>query len=418
MEVAILGLGSRGRNYGKLIKKGCRISAICDIQAEKVNKLGKEWKVPENKRFFSSDEFFNAGKLCDGLVIATQDSDHYEHAKKAIELGYNILLEKPVSPNLNETLELRDLAKKAGVNIMVCHVLRYSPFYRKIKELVSSGVIGEPVTVKHSENVSYWHFAHSFVRGNWRREDLSSPVILAKCCHDMDLLYWYSGAKANSVSSLGSLKYFKKENAPEGAAERCLDGCEYRSVCPYEAEAQYIGRRKGLFRAKKRFPWGTYAFSTDTSKKAVHSALKTCLYGRCVFKCDNDVCDHQTLNMEMENGVKVDFTVDAFHNENFRHIEIYGTKGEIIADDRGSVIQLKVFGKRPKKIIVNLIPVKGHYGGDQGVIKAFLKMLRTGEISEGLSTIDVTAESHRIAYAAELSRRNSGERIFMKDIRN
>ena len=417
--VAVLGLGNRGKNYGGHLNKldGVKIVSICDKYQAKIDKVKSAWKVPDDKCFTDEDKFFAQGKIADVMVIATQDRDHYGHAIKALNLGYNLLLEKPVSPDIKECLEIEKLAREKGLKVLVCHVLRYANYYRRIKQIIDSGVLGKIKLIKHDEHVSWWHFCHSYVRGNWRREEETTPMLLAKCCHDMDLLYWFAGAKCKSLSSYGELSYFTKANAPRGATATCFD-CPHKDTCIFECEYQYIGR--GLKRNK--FPWGTYAFCTTGKKKDVAEALRNGergkLWSRCVFGCDNDVVDCQIVNMEMENGVKIVMTANAFNEKDHRHTEIRGTKGELIADDTGSVIQLKLFDKKPKKIIVNIIPViKGHYGGDQGITKSTADMLAGKLDPNGQYTwIKDTIESHRIVTAAEISRKNGGRKVDMTEI--
>lgn len=422
IKVAVLGLGSRGKNYGGHLAKmkNIAIVSVCDKFQNKIDKVKTAWNVPDSGCFTSDEEFFAQGKVADAIIIATQDRDHYGHAMKALELGYNIIMEKPVSPFIGECLEIERTAREKGLKVLVCHVLRYAPYYRRVKEMIDSGVLGDIITIKHDENISYWHFAHSYVRGNWRREEETSPMLLAKCCHDMDILHWYTGSKFKKLNSYGDLRYFKAENAPEGSAAACKD-CKYHDTCMYDAFYQYIGRRKGILR-KKKFPWGTYAFSQSKSRADIAKSLvegeKGKLFGRCVYRCDNDVVDNQTVNIEFENGVKCTMTVTAFNEKNHRHTEIRGTKGELIADDSHSILEFIPFDGRKRRIRVNLIPVvRGHYGGDQGLMKAAVAMLENKSDPDIQYTwISDTVESHRIVTAAELSRKEGGRLVTADEI--
>ncbi|HPD01902.1 MAG TPA: Gfo/Idh/MocA family oxidoreductase, partial [Clostridia bacterium] len=243
--ISCIGLGDRGTEYLRFIKhfnsKKIKVTALCDIKKSALDEIAPIYKIPENMRFLSADEFFKNGALSDAVIISTQDKTHFDITKRAIEAGYKyILLEKPVSDKIEECIILRDMAKERGVTIVVCHVLRYSDYYRTIKDAIRSGAIGELISINHVENIGYFHFSHSYVRGSWRREELSSPSILAKCCHDLDLLGWFVDKKPVAVSSTGGLHYFKRENAPEGAAERCLAGCKAKENCVYDCEALYI----------------------------------------------------------------------------------------------------------------------------------------------------------------------------------
>lgn len=419
VRIAVLGLGSRGKNYGGHLSRNpnVQIVSVCDKFQNKIDKVKGKWNVPDDKCFTDDEKFFAQGKIADAMIIATQDRDHYGHAMRALDLGYDLILEKPVSPFIEQTLEIERKAREKGARVLVCHVLRYAPYYRRIKKMIDSGVLGDIVSIKHDENISYWHFAHSYVRGNWRREEETSPMLLAKCCHDMDLLYWYTGSKFAKVNSYGGLKYFTEESAPEGSAARCAD-CALKDTCIYEARYQYIGRP---FRGKK-FPWGTYAFCQSKSKADIAESLekgeKGRLFGRCVFRCDNNVVDNQTVNIEFENGVRCVMTVTAFNEKNHRHTEIRGTKGTLIADDSHSILEFQPFDGRKRRIRVNLIPiVRGHYGGDQGLMKAATAMLENKSDPGVLYTwISDTVESHRIVAAAEKSRKEGGRLVTGEEI--
>ncbi len=424
VKVVILGLGNRGKNYGGHLANtpGVKIVAICDKYQEKIDKVKKAWGVPDEMCFTDEEKFFGLGKVADTMVIATQDKDHYGHAMKALKLKYNLMIEKPLSPDINQCLEMEEYARKQGCKVLVCHVLRYAHYYKRIKEIIDSGILGKIVLINHDEDVAYWHFCHSYVRGNWRREEDTSPLLLAKCCHDMDLMYWYAGAKAKSVSSYGSLNYFKPGNEPEGATDTCFD-CPHKDTCNFEATYQYVGRKKKFFgREPKKYKWKPYAFCISNDPNDIIDKLKNDekgkLWSRCVFKCDNDVVDCQTVNMEMENGVQVQLNVNAFNEHDHRHTEIRGSKGILIADDSGSVLRLQLFGKKEKKIVVNLIPViKGHFGGDQGVIAATIDLVRGDLDPNGQYTwIQDTIESHRIVTAAEMSRRDGGRKVELSEV--
>lgn len=422
LKVAVLGLGSRGKNYGGHLAatQGVQIVSVCDNYRDKIDKVRSAWGVAEDKCFTDDKAFFAQGKIADVMVIATQDRDHYAHAMQALDLGYNLLLEKPVSPDINECLDIEKKAREKNLKVLVCHVLRYAPYYRYVKNLIATGVLGDVVLIKHDENIAYWHFAHSYVRGNWRKESDTSPMLLAKCCHDMDLLYWFTGSKCKSVTSVGGLSHFTAEHAPEGAADNCFD-CKYNKTCKFDCTYQYVGRKKGIFRGKHKFLWGAYAFCTSSKKKDILNALKNDpkgkLWSRCVYKCDNDVADNQVIHMDMENGTQIVVTVNAFNEKDHRHTEIRGTNGELYADDLGSVIRLQLFDRRAKKVTVNIIPViKGHYGGDEGIIKATVSLLKNEGDSGQYTWIKDTIESHRIVTAAEKSRHEGGRRVYMSEI--
>ncbi|MBR3639230.1 MAG: Gfo/Idh/MocA family oxidoreductase, partial [Clostridia bacterium] len=251
LKIAVIGLGSRGNaysEYASLLPDECEIVACADVLPDRVKRFGDKYGVDEKMRFSSGEELLAQEQLADIAFICTMDRLHYGHAMAALERGYHLLLEKPISPVLSECIEIADLAKKKGLEVIVCHVLRYTNEYRKLKELVDSGAIGDVVSIEAHERVAYWHQAHSFVRGNWSNSKRSSPMILQKSCHDMDILYWLAGKKSVAVSSFGSLTHFKASEAPEGATKRCTEACPHYFTCPYSVDKNYLewGRR-GVF---------------------------------------------------------------------------------------------------------------------------------------------------------------------------
>ena len=409
--VSVIGLGNRGSEYMGFLKtfhsSKVRIFALCDCRQQALDDIAPRFGVPKERQFLSAEAFFARGVISDALIIATQDASHYGIAKQAVLTGYKlILLEKPVSGVKEEYTGLRDLAVQNGARIIVCHVLRYSNYYRKIKEIIASGEIGELVTVNHTENVGYFHFAHSFVRGNWRDETASTPSILAKCCHDIDLIAWFADAPCVSVSSVGSLKYFCEENAPEGAAPTCMGGCKAKKSCPYDAERLYI--KDPFYKAKFiKYMKRTLTGKAENSRADVENALKNGDYGRCVFRCDNNVCDNQLVTMTFLNGVKAVLEMNAFSDKMFRECHIVGTKGELIG--YGTKLTVRLFGEKAAAVHTFSPNIGGHIEGDIRLIAGFVKIL-CGESTDltDVTTIEATVVSHDIALAAERSRKNGG----------
>lgn len=408
LTVAVVGCGSRGQQTYSQILMGMqdkvRIVAAADILPEKLAGMRQLCGLTEEQCYASAEEMFKQPKLADLALICTQDGQHYEHAKAALNCGYHLLLEKPITPHADECKELAALADKKGLNVAVCHVLRYTPFYQKVKEILESGVIGDVVTVRGLEQVCYWHQAHSFVRGNWRREDESSCMILAKCCHDMDIILWLLGTKCVKVSSFGSLKHFRADQAPEGAAMRCVD-CPVKD-CPYNAVDFYLPRFR---RQGDCWPQNVVAFQPTEEK--LMTALKEGPYGRCVYHCDNDVVDHQVVMMEMEDGATVSYTMSAFTGHGGRQLHIMGTRGEIIGDMEAMTIRLWIFGREPEDIDVRKLAqdFSGHGGGDARLVREYVEFLR-GEcpMTRTMTSIGRSVESHLVALAAEESRKQGG----------
>lgn len=329
---------------------------------------------------------------------------------QALELGYHVMVEKPVSPNPQHCLDIEKKAKEKNLKVIVCHVLRYSGFYRKIKEIVDSGALGNIVTVRHSENVSYWHFIHSYVRGLWRREDETSPLLMAKCCHDMDLLHWILGSRCENLSSYGDLVFFNEKNAPEYSTPYCED-CPKRAECPYDAYLQYLGRED---HPSPKFPWGTYPVDNMGTEERLLRALHKGQYGRCVWHSDNTVNDYQLVQMAFENGVHVQFSVEAFSNENYRKTHIFGTKGELYSNDFDETITVQLFGGEKEVIDMSLNNQDayggGHVGGDLGLVNDAVDYILGNKVEEGnLTLIQDTYESHKMVAAAEESRKTGGK---------
>jgi len=301
-------------------------------------------------------------------------------------------------------VELAEIAEKRGRSVAVCHVLRYTPFYQKIKQIIDSGLLGKVVTVQGLERVAYWHQAHSFVRGNWHNEAESAPMILAKCCHDMDILLWLTGKKCRKVSSFGNLYHFRADQAPEGAAERCLD-CQVEN-CPYNAVKFYLDRFQ---RSGDDWPQNVVAF--EPTEEKILAALREGDYGRCVYHCDNDVVDHQIVNMEMEDGSSISYTMTAFTGTGGRTLRVMGTHGELYADMEANTIRLMPYGQEEELIDVRKLAndFSGHGGGDARMVAEYIDYLQGAPMSATLTSLSRSVESHLVALAAEESRKQGGE---------
>lgn len=412
--VAIIGLGARGaETYGTYIMNNpnrAKITAVCDNDGEKLSKYGDDYGIGGEMRFSSAEDLFAKGKIADVLIIASIDKAHYAQAVKALELGYDLLLEKPISPSEKECLEIGRAAEKHKRKVVVCHVMRYTAYYQKLKQLLSSGVIGRVIAVNQIENVSWWHQAHAFVRGNFRNSELTSPMILQKCCHDMDLLRWIADAPPVRVSSTGRLNYFKAENAPEGSSDRCVT-CKYRGKCAFDAVKFYIedGYRQ-LPDDRKTTTWPYNMLCVNPTEERLFKALETGKYGRCVFKCDNDVVDFEQATVEFENGVIGHLTMTGFTYDGGRQTKVMGTAGEIILDEMTGEISVGVYGKQ--KEIIKFTDLtddfSGHGGGDVRLMNEFFDLLEG--VEDSLPTdVYKSIDSHLMCFAAEKSRLARGE---------
>ncbi|MBQ7995542.1 MAG: Gfo/Idh/MocA family oxidoreductase [Bacilli bacterium] len=411
-SVAIIGCGSRGLDvyaFNMVETKGFEIVSVCDKRETRIERAKELYSINPDNCFLDENEFFKE-KRADVLVIATQDRDHVRQCIKALEKGYDVLLEKPISPSKDECLALLAAHKKYGGKVIVCHVLRYAPAYKKAAELIDSGAIGKLIDINALEQVGYWHIAHSFVRGNWRNSEETSPMILAKCCHDMDLLQYFAKSKAKSVSSIGDLSYFKKENQPKDAADKC-DECKYDKTCPYSAYRTYVERWKEAGMPDTMWPQNVVCLEHPLTEEKIINAYKHNKYGRCVFACDNNVVDHQTTNILFENGVTANLTMLGFTQTNSRIYRFHGSIGEIVLDEERKELVYKPFGGQSEifpfsKILKTEV---GHGGGDLALIEALYDSLTN---QSGLSTVlESSIESHLMAFAAEASRLKDGKAI-------
>ena len=406
--VSVLGCGSRGNIYaGAMLSKKdkFRITAFCDINADKLRLAKDKYGIDENCLYSDEQEFFSE-KRSDVLVIATQDKDHVRQCLRALELGYDVLMEKPISPVREDLEKLLNAYKKTDRTVMVCHVLRYAPAFRKIKELLNGGVIGRLIRLESIEQVAYWHQAHSFVRGNWRNSEQTSPMIMQKCCHDFDLIQYYVGSKCDSVYSVGDLAFFKKENAPPDSAERCAD-CKYSDSCIYSAENLYVKRFKETG-CKTVWPFDVVDLTRPITEDSLRNAYKTGNYGRCVFRCDNNVVDNQAVVMKFSNGVKATLTMTAFTANMGRIMTFHGTHGEIELNESQGYIRVSEFGKEERRISIEDLmksvekETMAHGGGDALIVDTFYNAIEG--IAKSDTDLDKSVESHLIALAAEESR--------------
>ncbi|MCL2819277.1 MAG: Gfo/Idh/MocA family oxidoreductase [Oscillospiraceae bacterium] len=413
-KVAIAGLGNRGRDtYGRFILDNAGdmvVTAVADIDSSKRKEAQSAFGLSSSACYSTAEEMFLKDKLSDIAFICTPDDAHYKHAIAALDKGYHLLLEKPIAVTKEQCVEITKLAKEKDRRVIVCHVLRYTPFYSAINQVIKSGEIGDFVTLNTVENVGYYHHAHSFVRGNWGNTQKSSPMILAKCCHDLDAILWLTGKSIETVSSYGDLHYFKADKAPEGAAKRCLDGCSAKETCPYDAEKIYLPED---IRPDENghLGWPADVLVRPATKDSVLNALKTGPYGRCVFHCDNDAVDHQVVNIAFKDGTTAHLTMSAFSADIYRTVQVMGTLGMIEADMRTNTVTVSVFGKKTRVINANTLEAQdGHGGGDIKLFESLSDVLSNpSEIP--LTDISHSITSHLACFAAEQSRQNGGKPV-------
>ena len=400
----LVGAGNRANTYASVqfnFPEKLKVVGLVDPNPERMKFMKERFNVPDENCFDYVDALCKREKFADVVINGTMDQLHVDTAIPTLEKGYDLLLEKPFAVNEEEMNRLREAAKRNGSKVVICHVLRYTKFFRTLKDVIESGEIGEVMNIQHLECVGNTHQSHSFVRGNWGNSERSSFMLLQKSCHDMDILAWLIGKKCTRVQSFGALKYFTRENAPAGSPERCIEGCPHADTCPYNAvKLYYDDKKNSWFRRAATME----NFPTD---EQVEKALWETQYGKCVYKCDNDVVDHQVVNLEFEGGVTVGFTMSAF-NRGGRFIRIMGTKGEITASMKSPIIEIFNFETRQTREIdlnakVDESIVGGHGGGDEGIILA-LRDLLNGKTDRSVCGIRESCDNHMIAFAAEESR--------------
>ncbi|MBR2499568.1 MAG: Gfo/Idh/MocA family oxidoreductase [Clostridia bacterium] len=399
----IIGAGGRGKDsYAPYIHDNnlMKIVGVVEPDDYKREQFKKHYSIDENMCFTDYRELFKLGKLADAVIICTQDRMHLEPTLLAKKCGYHILLEKPIAPTMKEVKKLEKAFKGYDKIFMTAFVLRYTPFIKKIKEIIDGGEIGDVITMQFNENEGFWHHAHSYVRGPWSTSKNSSPLIVAKSSHDIDLMLYLVGSPCKTISSYGDNTYFKSENAPQGAPQRCTDGCPYADSCVYYAPKLYTEGKARYF---------VHKFECGDKDEDIIEALKANPYGRCVYRCDNDVCDHQVLGMEFENGATAVFTVSAFSLENNRTLKIMGTKGEVGGCMETGVLKLKKFDDMTETKINIEHDGTRHCGGDGGLMDYFVEIVNDYENIE--HKVDKWMfDAHKVAFLAEKSRL-SGKRL-------
>ncbi|MEU0368817.1 Gfo/Idh/MocA family oxidoreductase [Streptomyces sp. NPDC006283] len=396
VTVAVVGAGNRGGIYADWIKAHpdkARLVAVADPRPTARAAIGaprtfEDWRPLAEER------------IADAVIVATRDSDHVEPLLALAEAGYAILAEKPLAPTEDETRAIVDGVEKAGVLFAACHVMRYTPYTDLVRRVLASGVLGDLVTLDLLEPVGWWHYAHSYVRGPWSRECDSSPMLLAKSCHDLDWIAYVTGQRIEQVASFGGLKHFRPEHAPAGSADRCLD-CAVEPDCPYSAPRLYLPT------LQERGPvWPVTHVTDATEESALLAALREGPYGKCVYRCENDVVDHQVLAMRLSGGVTATFTVVAFTEQTHRQTRIHGSHGWLRGDGEQVTVQDFCTGETTVHTVEagGATTADGHGGGDAALMEAFVQAVATGEAAAIRSGTAASIGSHLAAFAAERAR--------------
>ncbi|MBQ8818359.1 MAG: Gfo/Idh/MocA family oxidoreductase [Clostridia bacterium] len=406
VKFILIGAGGRGTTYVSEGQKHCpemELVAVADPNPIRRNYIKEKFGLGDECCYETGEAILELPKMADVAIIATQDKNHCRIALKAIELGYHLLLEKPIAPTPEECLAIEEAANAKGVQVLVCHVLRYTPFFTTIRKIIDDGKIGKIKNIIHVEAVGDLHYSHSYVRGDWHKTAEASPMILAKSCHDIDIIQWLLNERCTKVQSFGSLTYFCESNRPDGAPEFCVQGCPHEAECPYSAIKLYRHRQVAWF---ARHATKIHNPTEEDIEKLIHETN----YGKCVFgSCGNDVVDQQVVNMEFESGATASFTMSAF-NQGGRRIRIMGTEGELEGRMGSDTITVYNFITRKSEQISIKDSVAdesiegGHGGGDLGIVRALCQIMTGTYTGKAYADITTSVENHLITFAAEKSR--------------
>lgn len=409
VKAIVIGAGSRGRTYSSYASRfpgSLQIVGVADINSFRKKAMAKKFNVPEENQLGDWTEVFKRAKFADAVIICTPDNLHYEPCLKALDMGYHVLLEKPAAQSEQECMDIMNKSIETGKLVVLCHVLRYAPYFAEMRNVVQSGALGKIISVQHLEPIEAVHMSHSYVRGNWHNSKTTTPIILSKSCHDLDILRWVLGKKCKEVSAFGSVALFKKENAPEGCGDRCLD-CQasIERECPFSAKRIYLERRA----------WN-HVFDLSGSKEEqenqIREYLKTSNYGRCVYKMENDQCDHYVMNMKFEDDITAAFSMEGLTSYGGRFTRIMGSKGDLVGDMRSFTVTDFLTHKKTEW---KSSSYDGHGGGDWLLVKNFITAVSANDPKAISSTIQSSIESHIMGYRAEMSRKN-GQVVKMPDL--
>ena len=411
VDAVLIGAGFRGyHNHGRYAREhpdALRFVAVAEPDEAKRHRFAVGHDIPPERCFHSWEELVARGQLAPVLINASSDGVHFASTMAGLETGYDVLLEKPMASTLAQSVTLVQAAARLQRAVWVTHVLRHSKFFQTIHGFVQSGRLGDVVIVKHSENVSWARMAHSFVRGFYSNSETGAPMILSKCCHDMDILLWILGRRCTHLSSFGSLMHFRPDRAPDPQVpDRCTDGCPVEDECLYYAPRLYASDRMKGFVGH---------FTVNTDEASVLEALRTGSFGRCVYRCTNDVVDNQTVNMQFEGGIVVNLIMQGHSHNDTRTMRYDGTLATLEGRFKSDIT---IHDHRPDKPPERIVPQArgGHGGGDKAILEMLVQTVR-GQDPGLLSSAEEALESHLMAFAAEESRLGGGVVIDMQQYR-
>jgi len=405
ISVVLIGAGNRGRlvfgAWALRHPERMRVVALAEPRPDRRAAVAAEHGLGAEAVFDDWRALLAARPAADAAIVATGDTEHVDPALAAVAAGYHVLLEKPIAPDPADCVRVVAAAERARRILQIGHVLRYTEFYARAHEIAASGRLGELQIIDMREHVAYWHMAHSYVRGKFRNRALAAPFLLAKSCHDLDLLAWLAGSPSVRLSSFGSLGAYVPELAPAGAPERCSAACPVQASCPWDAERFYLAPDE---RHARHWPWSD--LSADPSREARARALAASDYGRCVFRCDNDVVDHQVVSVAFANGLVATLGVHGVASEERRTLRISGSRGELRGVLQAGVLEVTRHGEvAPVETIEIKASPFGHSGGDQGLLDHFTSVVSRGALDEVRASGRVALESHLMGFAAERARR-------------
>jgi predicted dehydrogenase len=402
VTAAIMGAGGRGRayaSYAARFPEELNIVGVAEPIPHRNESMAVAHEIPAEQRWDTWERAFDGPRFCDAIVITTPDHLHYGPAMAALELGYDLLLEKAIAQSWPECRDIYTRAEEKDAIVGVGHVMRYSPYFRMLKHVVHSGRLGDVVSVQHLEPVEHIHMSHSFVRGNWRNTAESNPILLSKSCHDLDILRWILGRPCRRVQSFGSLTVFRREMKPEGATARCADGCAVEAECAFSALRIYPGSDR----------WLQHKDTPGQDEASVLEWLSRTNYGRCVYQLDNDVLDHQTVNMEFEGGITVAFSMEGLTSYGGRRTRIMGSRGDLVGDERR--LDVYDFSERTRyewTVAEHAKTLGGHGGGDFGLTRDWVQAISRRDETLLTSNLAASMESHLVGFTAEESRLEGG----------
>jgi predicted dehydrogenase len=402
VEAVLLGAGMRGYctfgGYTKAYPHNLKIIGVAELDAVRRERFARDYAVPQENVFASWEDLLARPQLAAVLINATMDRSHFDSTMTALDQGYHVLLEKPMATDPISCIRLARKVKETGKVLQLCHSLRYNPFYTTLNMILHSDDIGELISVEHNEHIAFWHYAHSFVRGNWSNESRSSPGLLSKSCHDVDILYWLAGALPKKVTSFGSLRHFRPDRVNDSIPPRCTDGCPIEPTCPYSTIPFYLNDKTD---------WPVNTISSDLSYEGRLKALREGPYGRCVYRCDNDVVDHQMTLFEFENGLTIGFQMHGHSHNNIRTMRYSASRATIRGYLEKRELEVNYYLEKRTDTIFTGGLDDMHGGGDTLMIHDFIDLVRKGKPEKVTASAQESCNSHLLVFAAETARKEN-----------